>query len=88
MLIAVALERATPAQAAAVRATSATRRSTTADTERLQTIIVETGALEHVEALIDQRTAAAQAALEHPDLAEPARAVLAELATAATARAG
>ena len=68
--------------------TWATRRSAAADTERLQTIIVETGAVELVESLIDQRTAAAQAALEHPDLAEPARSVLADLATAATARAG
>ena len=88
VLIAIALERATPAQAAVVGRYLGDPALAAADTERLQTIIVETGAVELVESLIDQRTAAAQAALEHPDLAEPARSVLADLATAATARAG
>ena len=52
----------------------------------LQNVIVETGALDAVEQRIEKRTALALAALERASVEDEARAVLAELAVAATTR--
>ena len=52
----------------------------------LQSVIVETGALDAVEQRIEKRTALALAALERASVEDEARAVLAELAVAATTR--
>ena len=52
----------------------------------LRGIIVATGALDEVEALIARRTEEAVAALDGADLAADARSALEELAIAATAR--
>ena len=52
----------------------------------LQKVIVETGALDAVEQRIEERTTLALAALERASVEDEARAVLAELAIAATAR--
>ena len=52
----------------------------------LQKVIIETGALDAVEQRIEERTALALAALERASVEEEARAVLAELAIAATTR--
>ena len=52
----------------------------------LQKVIVETGALDAVEQRIEKRTALALAALERASVEDEARAVLAELAVAATTR--
>ena len=52
----------------------------------LREIIVETGALDAVERLVDQLVVQAARALDTADVADPARAVLHELVEAATAR--
>lgn len=54
----------------------------------LREVITDTGALARVEALIEERAAAALAALESAPVHPSAFAALAELASAATARRG
>lgn len=87
VLIAKALERATPAQAATVRRLLGDPGLDTGGVEALREIIVSTGALASTEELIDELVARSRAALAAAGLDEPARSVLADLVTAATARA-
>lgn len=87
VLVATALERATPAQASLVRSLLGDPGLDAAGVEALREVIVTTGALDAVEALVDELVAASRAALAAADLAGPARAVLEGLVVAATARA-
>jgi geranylgeranyl diphosphate synthase type I len=87
MLIAKALERATPAQAAVVRANLGDPGLDAAGVAELREVIVSTGALAAVEALVDDLVARSRAALAAAHVVAPARAVLEGLVVAATARA-
>jgi geranylgeranyl diphosphate synthase type I len=86
VLVATAVEEASPAQAAVLRRRLGDPALDAAGVDELREIIVSTGALTHVEALIDALTVQAFRALESPEIAEPAREVLRGLAVAATAR--
>jgi geranylgeranyl diphosphate synthase type I len=88
VLIAAALDRASPAQAALVRRHLGDPSLGTEGVDDLRAVIQESGALDHVEALVTQRTEEALAALDAGPVEEPARDVLARLAIAATARRG
>ena len=89
VLVAQALERRRPPTRARLRRHLGDPHLDAAGVRRLREVIRETGALTYVEELIAERTAAALAALGAPGLiAQPARAVLAALAVAATARRG
>jgi geranylgeranyl diphosphate synthase type I len=87
VLIAKALERATPGQAGVVRQLLGDPGLDTTGVEALREVIVSTGALDAVEDLIDELVTRSRAVLDAADVAEPARAVLAGLVDAATARA-
>jgi geranylgeranyl diphosphate synthase type I len=87
VLIAKALERATPAQTATVRRLLGDPGLDADGVGALREIIVSTGALDAVEQLIDSLVAESRAALSTAGLDEPARSILADLVTAATARA-
>jgi geranylgeranyl diphosphate synthase type I len=86
VLVASALDRATPGQTAAVHRLLGDPRLDPAGIETLRAVIVDTGALDTVEELIRQRTTESLAALETSHIADPARTVLHDLAVAATAR--
>jgi geranylgeranyl diphosphate synthase type I len=86
VLVATALEAASPAQAAVLRRRLGDPALDAEGVEELREIIIDTGALRHVESLIDALTAQAFRALESPHIQEPARQVLHGLAIAATAR--
>ncbi|MCW2889687.1 MAG: Polyprenyl synthetase [Streptosporangiaceae bacterium] len=88
VLIALALERATPAQADVVRLRLGDPALDPGGIADLRSVIVDTGALTACEALIDTYAAQAHAALESSSIAIAARAALTELAVAATARRG
>ena len=88
VLVAVAVERATEAQRAVVRRLLGDPHLTPQGVETLREVIAETGALDHVEALVEQRSAEAVAALTTAPITDEARAALAVLATAATKRRG
>jgi geranylgeranyl diphosphate synthase type I len=88
VLIATAVTRATEAQAAVVRRLLGDPGLDDDGVQRLREVIAETGALDHVERLIDVRTDEALAALDDAPVEDEARAVLATLATAATRRRG
>lgn len=85
-LVAMALERATDAQAELVRRHLGDPRLDDAGVDRLREVLVQTGAVDRVEALIEARTADALAALDKAPVTEEAEEVLRALATAATAR--
>jgi geranylgeranyl diphosphate synthase type I len=87
VLVAKALERATPAQAAVVRRLLGDPRLEPAGVDALREVIVSTGALVAVEELITELVAQSRAALASAAVGEPARQVLAGLVDAATARA-
>jgi geranylgeranyl diphosphate synthase, type I len=87
VLVAKALERATPAQAALVRSLLGDPGLDVAGVEALRDVIVSTGALEAVERLVDDLVAQSRAALAAADVAHPARDVLEGLVVAATSRA-
>lgn len=87
VLVAKALERATPAQAALVRRLLGDPGLDATGVADLREVIVSTGALAETEALIDELVAASTAALAGAPVAEPARTVLTGLIAAATARA-
>ncbi len=87
VLVATAHEAASPAQAAVLRRRLGDPALDADGVEELREIIVDTGALRHVEALIEALTAQALRALESPYVDEPARDVLHGLAVAATSRA-
>ncbi|MCW2614661.1 MAG: Polyprenyl synthetase [Frankiales bacterium] len=86
-LVAMALEQATPAQAAVVRRHLGDPHLTADGVARLREVIEQTGALRRVEGLIDELMDDALTALHAAPLAGDAREVLAQLAIAATARA-
>jgi geranylgeranyl diphosphate synthase type I len=86
VLVAMAVEAASPAQAAVLRRRLGDPALDVDGVAELREIIVSTGALQHVEALIDTLTATAFAVLESPLIAQPAVEVLHGLAVAATAR--
>ncbi|MDQ1286878.1 MAG: geranylgeranyl diphosphate synthase, type [Actinomycetota bacterium] len=89
VLVAKALERATPAQAAAVRRLLGDPGLDATGIEILREIIVTTGALEAVETLVRELVAASRTGLDTAraaGLREPAAGVLADLVVAATAR--
>lgn len=88
VLVAAALDRATPAQSTEVRRHLGDPHLDAEGVATLRAIIEETGALAHVEDVIAARTTEALAALDATELAEPARSVLADLAVAATSRTG
>ena len=86
VLVAEALTNASPSQAAQVRRRLGDPRLDAEGVAVLREIIVETGALDAVERLVEQLVEEASLALQRADVAEPARAVLSELVEAATAR--
>ncbi len=86
VLVATAFESATPAQAAVLRRRLGDPALDAAGVDELREIIVSTGALRHVEALIDALTDQAFRALDAAEVTEEAREVLRGLAIAATAR--
>lgn len=86
VLVALALERATPAQAAVVRTLLGDPALDASGVRALQEVIVDTGALDAVESMIDERTEQALAALADAPVTAQGRDTLADLAVAATAR--
>jgi geranylgeranyl diphosphate synthase, type I len=86
VLVAEALRTASPSQAAQVRRRLGDPRLDAEGVAVLREIIVDTGALDAVERLVDQLVEEACAALATADVAEPARGVLTSLVDAATAR--
>jgi geranylgeranyl diphosphate synthase type I len=86
VLVATAVEAASPAQAAVLRRRLGDPALDADGVSALREIIVDTGALAHVEALIEALTDQAFRALESPLIQEPARDVLRGLAIAATSR--
>jgi geranylgeranyl diphosphate synthase, type I len=85
-LVAMALEQASPAQAAVVRRHLGDPHLTPEGVAALRTVLEETGALRRVEALIDELLDDSLAALRAAPVDEAARTALAELASAATSR--
>jgi len=88
VLIALTLERATPAQAALLRRHLGDPHLSGASVAALREVIEETGARADSERLIDERLAQALCALDTADIDAGSRTVLRELAVAATARTG
>lgn len=86
VLVATALERATPAQAALLRGRLGDPALDAAGIDALRDVIVETGALAEVETLITRFTDESLAAADADVIADPARDVLRGLALAATRR--
>ncbi|HSK25494.1 MAG TPA: polyprenyl synthetase family protein [Jiangellales bacterium] len=86
VLVAYALERATPAQAAAVRRHLGDPRLDPQGVEVLRDVIVDTGALDRVEQLVASLVHEAQHALDGAEVTPEARTVLDGLVVAATAR--
>jgi geranylgeranyl diphosphate synthase type I len=88
VLVAKALRRATPAQQAVVRRFLGDPHLDARGVADLRAVIEETGARAEVEALIDDLTGRALAALDDTDVSADAAAVLRDLASAATTRTG
>ena len=86
VLVALAMERATPAQAAQVRRLLGDPGLGTEGVATLREILLQTGAADRVEALIARDVEDATAALARADVADDARGVLEGLVVAATAR--
>ena len=86
VLVAKALQRASPAQAGLVRRLLGDPHLDAAGVADLREVIVGTGALAQVEALIDDLVARSRAGLAAAPVTEPARAVLEGLVAAATSR--
>ena len=86
VLVAVTLERCSPAQAAAVRRGLGDPHLDPAGVEGLREVMTECGALDVVESMIDDLSAKALRSLEGAEVADPAREVLEQLVAAATAR--
>jgi geranylgeranyl diphosphate synthase, type I len=85
-LVAMALEAATPGQAAVVRRHLGDPHLSEAGVTALREVITDTGALARVERLVDELVGDSMEALAAAPLEDEARGVLAELAVAATAR--
>ena len=88
ILIAMTVDRATPAQQSEIRQHLGDPALEPAGIELMREIITETGALAQTEALIEQQFGQALAALESPTLDDEARAILRSLADAAAHRKG
>ncbi len=86
VLVALALDAASPSESAAVRQRLGDPRLDFDGVQALRQILVATGALEQVEQMIADLVAESQAALARSDVAEPARGALTGLVHAATAR--
>jgi geranylgeranyl diphosphate synthase type I len=86
VLVALTLERATTAQTETVEALLGDPALDLAGVELLRSIIVETGALDACEKMIDRYTADAEAALAAAPLVAEGRRALSELTVVATAR--
>jgi geranylgeranyl diphosphate synthase, type I len=86
VLVATAFEAASPSQASVLRRRLGDPALDSRGVGELREVIVETGALRHVEHLIDELTAESSAALGSAAIDEPARGVLHGLAIAATSR--
>jgi geranylgeranyl diphosphate synthase, type I len=87
VLVAKALQHATPAQAALVRRLLGDPHLDPSGVAALREVIVSTGALAQVEALIDELVGRSRAALAEATVVAPAREVLEHLVLAATSRA-
>jgi geranylgeranyl diphosphate synthase type I len=88
VLVMTALQRASERQSATVRRLLGDPHLDDAGLAALRSVIADTGALDHVESLVAQRTEQALAALDAGDIEADARAVLGQLALAATKRRG
>jgi len=86
VLVATALEHATPAQTAVVNRLLGDPRLDLDGVARLREVMVDTGALDVVEEMISSLLDESLGALSSGYVAEPARSVLHDLAVAATAR--
>ncbi|WP_336922647.1 polyprenyl synthetase family protein [Aquipuribacter sp. SD81] len=86
VLVALALERATPAQAATVRRLLGDPGLDPDGVATLREVLLDTGAADRVEAMIADDVALAHAALARADITDEAREVLEGLVVAATAR--
>jgi len=86
VLVALALQAASPAEAAAVRQRLGDPRLDIEGVQTLREILIATGALDQVEQMVTDLVAASREALAHSDVTEPAREVLTGLVHAATAR--
>jgi geranylgeranyl diphosphate synthase type I len=86
VLVATAHEHASPAQAAVLRRRLGDPALDAEGVDALRTIMVDTGALDHVETLIEALTDQAFEVLDSAPVAEDARTVLRDLAIAATSR--
>jgi geranylgeranyl diphosphate synthase type I len=86
-LVAMALEKATPAQAALLDERLGDPALDERGVAALREVLLDTGAVERVEGLIDARTEEALLALETAPITGEAAVVLRDLATAATSRA-
>jgi geranylgeranyl diphosphate synthase, type I len=86
VLVALTLERCSPAQAAQLRAGLGDAHLGVDGVAALREVMVECGALAAVEDMIAERSAAATAALA--GVSEPARSILEQLVVAATSRTG
>jgi geranylgeranyl diphosphate synthase type I len=88
VLIALTLERSTPGQAEAVESLLGDPALNPAGVDLLRSVIVDTGALEACEQMINQYTAQASEALATAPLTGEAREALSQLTVAATVRSG
>ena len=89
VLVTTALEHASPADAARLRRHLGDRHLRGSGVDEARAVITDTGALTIVEDMITELTTQALAAVTgREQITEPARAVLAELAVAATSRSG
>jgi geranylgeranyl diphosphate synthase type I len=88
VLVALALEGATPAQAAVVRDRLGDPALDRAGVDELRSIIVDTGGLAACESMIGEYAGEAHTALETAPITEEAKVALADLAIVATARRG
>jgi geranylgeranyl diphosphate synthase type I len=86
VLVALALQRATSAQAAVLRERLGDPALDADGVGRLREVVVETGALDRVEAMIDDGVRRSREALAQAPVAESARGVLDGLVEAATSR--
>jgi geranylgeranyl diphosphate synthase type I len=86
VLVASTMETASPAQAAEVRRSLGDPRLDADGVERLRAVMVETGALDRVERLIDELCESALATLSEAQVEPDARDVLERLVVAATVR--
>jgi len=86
MLVALAVQNGSPTQQATLRRYLGDPRLDAASVEELRRVIVDTGALDAVEALIANLVTESQDALADAPLGQPTRGVLEALVAAATAR--